>query len=276
MTPEIWYATLPPVTKSYFTLCIATTLLLKAYSSAASWMALDWDSVWQGQIWRLSSHFFVFGSLFQSAYQIALIGHYFRSLETDLLKSDRSGSGRGGVDFLLLLVIGCIIINVIGMSVWKVLHWGGPMLLFIVIMVWCRRQPDSQSSFFGLSVKRRWIVWCNIFVLFVLDSNWTLAIAGAVVGGMLDGVMTWMRQRQLMEQDGGLGLSSLLPPSLVDAAIRFGVGRKVEAWQVNRAPGWTLGNGSGTDGTGSGASLSSSNTASNSTHPSSSTDVHQQ
>jgi hypothetical protein len=44
------YATQPPVTKSYFTLCICTALLLAVYPAAVPWMALYWDGVKQGQV----------------------------------------------------------------------------------------------------------------------------------------------------------------------------------------------------------------------------------
>lgn len=91
MEPQLWYGSLPRITKTLFTTSICLALLLRFHTAAWSFVGVDWAAVTgRLQLWRLFSNFLVFGSLTASVWQIGLL-----SVGQSVACS--SGGGGGGM-----------------------------------------------------------------------------------------------------------------------------------------------------------------------------------
>jgi hypothetical protein len=75
MEPQVWFRSLPPLSKLLFVLSLLAALFLRFHSGAFELMGLDWDRILQdGEVWRLFTTFLVFGaSVPASLYQIGLL-----------------------------------------------------------------------------------------------------------------------------------------------------------------------------------------------------------
>lgn len=74
MEPQVWFGSLPRITKTIFTSAIGIAILLRCNTGAWGLVGVDWTMVaGRMQLWRLFSNFLVFGSLMASAWQIGLL-----------------------------------------------------------------------------------------------------------------------------------------------------------------------------------------------------------
>lgn len=226
MLPQLWYHTLPFLTKVYFTLSVLVTLGLQAHAPAVQYLALDRDLVLSGEVWRLSSNFFVWGGLLVSAFQIGLVGHYFRSFELEYARSHRDA-----FHFLLLVTTGALMTIATHFFVWPGLRFGGPVLLFFVLTIYAWREPNAPAGFFGLTLARKWIVLGQWALLYICGTNWTLGALGILYG------LVCMYLARFLHTKAGL----VVHPALDAFGERLKLGEATKVWQVNRAPGVRLG-----------------------------------
>jgi hypothetical protein len=227
MEPQLWYHTLPVQTKAYFTISILVTLLLQVYSQALQYVYLDRDLVLSGfEVWRLSTNFFVWGGLLMSAFQIGLLGHYFRSYELQYARSHREA-----FHFFLLLLLGSFLTVATSLSIWPDLRFGGPVLLLFVITIYAWRDPNAPAGLFGFTVARKYLPFGHWAVLYICGTNWTLAALG-----ILYGVLSMYGLSFLHSQTG-----LIVHPSLDSLGEKLKLGEATKVWQVNRAPGVRLG-----------------------------------
>jgi hypothetical protein len=227
MEPRLWYNTLPLQTKAYFTLSIFVTLLLHVYSPVLHYLFLDRDLVLGGfEIWRLSTNFFVWGGLLMSAFQIGLLGHYFRSYELQYARSHREA-----FHFFLLLLLGSFLTVATSLSIWPDIRFGGPVLLFFVITIYAWRDPDAQAGLYGFTVARMYLPLAHWALLYICGTNWTLAALGILYG------LLSMYGLSFLHTQTGL----VLHPAVEAWGEKLKLGEATKVWQVNRAPGVRLG-----------------------------------
>lgn len=234
MQPEIWFRTLPATTKTYFVASIITALLLRFWPDLiASYLPIDWDRILGHngfpELWRLSSNFLVFGGLLMTAWQLGVLVTYFRAMELECYRSPR-----GAVDFLALLTLGAVMILAVSFFFWPGLAFGGPALLFFILFLYSRRDPLALCCIIRwCHFTRQWLPFVHLAILYVLGTNWALALLGIALGVIVHVVQTHTPLGKLR-----------LPESVYAMGSKLGVGHGRDAWQVVRsAPGHVLGAG---------------------------------
>lgn len=140
-------------------------------------------------------------------------------------------SARGAVQFLLLLLFGATLILVTSATVWPDLAFGSTALLFFVLSQYAARDPAAQCSLLGmLTFSRKWMPAVHLFLLFVTDVNWRLALLGCAFGYGLAAARAHTPLGRLA-----------LPEKLYALGPLLHLGDASSPWRVQRVAGQRLG-----------------------------------
>lgn len=106
-TPQEWYYSIPPVTRTLLTACVVTTCAVSMGMVNPMMLPLIWPLVWNKfQIWRLITNFFFLGKFSLGfVFQCYILYKYSSNLEKDPYPSG-GGSGTGNrADYVFMLVL---------------------------------------------------------------------------------------------------------------------------------------------------------------------------
>jgi hypothetical protein len=166
----------------YFTASLlVSSLLFFQWTAGALWplLGLDWPRVTSSlQLWRLSTNFLVLGaSMMSTVWQAGLLGCYLGQFQ----REKRFASARGSVEFLMMLLVGAVLILAVSYFFWPELSFGGPALLFWMLTLFSRMQPEARVCFVhpSLEFSRQWLPLVHVCFLYCCGSNWALASLGA-------------------------------------------------------------------------------------------------
>ena len=110
MDLENWFFRIPPITRSYITLLISTTLATHLKFVTKFDLFFNWSLIYQQhQYWRLITTFLYFGQFsLDFVFQIHFVLMYCQQLEQDCYRGRRSDFAY----FLFLSAIGIIVITI--------------------------------------------------------------------------------------------------------------------------------------------------------------------
>jgi Derlin-2/3 len=145
------YWELPPITRSYASLCFCTSLLCQLDILNPFILYLNWHKIWSGEVWRLLTNFFYYGQFgLEFFFHLFFLVRYTRMLE--------EGSFRGHpADFLFMLCFGAALLLIISTAV-PVLFLG-PSLTFMVVYLWGRRNRFIRLSLLGFTFTAPYLPW---------------------------------------------------------------------------------------------------------------------
>lgn len=245
-TPQEWYAALPPVSKIWFTAAITTALgarfsLLSPYNIALLWPQI----VGKFQIWRLFTNFlFLGGPSFPWLITMIMMSRYLPALENDPFPSGGGSHMGNSADFLYMLMLGAAVLLPLG---WLM---NSPFmsfsLFFMVIYVWSRRHPDSQTNFYGFGFKASYLPWVLVAFSFIVGDDPVRDLLGIAAGHLyyfiqevLPTAETPFKGRKLLTTPQWLYSAMQLPPTHQPAGMRgFRMGQPA---QQQRRDNWGAG-----------------------------------
>jgi Derlin-2/3 len=142
MTLEQWYRQMPVVTRSYLTLSFLTTAGCALELISPFSVYYNSNLIFRkGQVWRLATNFFFFGSLgMDFVFHMFFLSRYCRLLEEGTFR------GRSG-DFFWMLVFGAAALSAVAPFV--NIQFLGSSLTFMMVYVWGRRNRYVNMSFLG-------------------------------------------------------------------------------------------------------------------------------
>lgn len=132
MTLEQWYRQMPVVTRSYLTLSFLTTAGCALELISPFSVYYNSNLIFRkGQVWRLATNFFFFGSLgMDFVFHMFFLSRYCRLLEEGTFR------GRSG-DFFWMLVFGAAAL--VAVAPFVNIQFLGSSLTFMMVYVWGRR-----------------------------------------------------------------------------------------------------------------------------------------
>jgi Derlin-2/3 len=180
-SPEEWFKSLPIVTKAYFVGAVGTTVLVSMGVISPFLLFLDFELVFKKfQIWRLLCNFLFFGKFgMPFLFNVVMLVRYCGKLETDYYSSLERG--KSTADFVFMCLFGMTLMTVIAYF-WEGLAFLGPALVFMVIYVWSRKDPEQPVNFWGFLFKAWHLPFVLLGVSMLLGSSPVLDIVGIVVG----------------------------------------------------------------------------------------------
>lgn len=178
VTPEQWYGSMPVLTKVYFTVALAATILATFNMLNPYYLYLDFDLVTRKfQLWRLITNFCFFGKFSMPfIFKMFLLTRSMMNLEAGHF----FGSSAATAEMAFLMLFGATFM--IAFSYFWPFPFLGMSLIFMVLYVWSRKEPYTVVTFWGFAFQ----AWQYPFVLMVLGillgGNPVLDILGIVIG----------------------------------------------------------------------------------------------
>ncbi len=137
------YLEMPPVTRTYTTACVMTTLAVQMEIVSPFQLYYNPLLIMRNlQLWRLVTTFLFFGTFgFNFFFNMIFTYRYCRMLE------ENSFRGRTA-DFVMMFLFGSVLMIVFAFCV--NLLFLGQAFTIMLVYVWARRNPYVRMNFFGL------------------------------------------------------------------------------------------------------------------------------
>jgi len=170
------YLEMPPVTRTYTTICVLTTLAVQLDFITPFHLYFNWHLIIREyQIWRILTSFCYFGSIgFTFFFNIVFTYRHCQMLE--------EGSFRGKTaDFVFMFLFGTVFMIISALFV-NIVFLGHAFTIMLVY-VWSRRNPYVGMNFFGiLSFSAPYLPWVLLLFSLLLGQNAIVDILGIACG----------------------------------------------------------------------------------------------
>jgi hypothetical protein len=178
-TIQSWFNDIPVVTKLLF-----VTTLISGAGTSFGWISAEsqvllWDRIFQKfQIWRLFT-----ACIFSGGFSFPFAMHtYILYLNSRNYEANPYNTGAGGTsaDYLWMLLFSVTVL--LGISYLFEMYVVSEALLFVIIYVWSRKEPNAQLSMFGVKFKSVYLPWVYVAIRVIMGQSITQPILGIVVG----------------------------------------------------------------------------------------------
>ncbi|EIW67503.1 derlin-2/3 [Tremella mesenterica] len=176
---EQWITDIPPVTRTWVVLAVATSVLVECQAIAPIQLYFSWkQAIMKMQIWRFATTFFYFGPLsLDLAFHLFFLMRYSRLLEENSFSSRKA-------DYVWLLCLCATFLLVI--SPLLTLPFLSSSLAFALVYIWSRRNPSIKMSLFGVvTITAPYLPICLVGFSWLLQGGFQAAVGDLV--GMLAG-----------------------------------------------------------------------------------------
>lgn len=142
-------------------------------------IVLDWHSVTtKFQVWRLFTTF-----LFAGKFSFNFVMHLYIFYENSL-RYERNpyntGAGGTSADYLFMLIVGMAMIWIYDFFQPTYVH--SDTLLYMIMYVWSRREPENQLNIFGFKFQSVYLPWVYIAIRLLMGGDIMLPIVGIGAG----------------------------------------------------------------------------------------------
>jgi len=141
----------------------------------------NWPLVWEKfELWRLVTPFIFFGGFsFSWLIDMYLLVSYSRNYE---VSPYNTGAGGTTADYAWMLILGMTIMLII--STFMGFLVPSKALIFMVLYVWTRRNPQNPVSIYGVQLKAVHLPWALLGLNLVIGNPLAMPILGIIVGHM--------------------------------------------------------------------------------------------
>ncbi|CAM9939603.1 unnamed protein product [Ascophyllum nodosum] len=173
--PLSWYYDIPIVTRVYLTGAFMTTALCQIDAISAAKLFYSWPLICRGQLWRLVTNFFYFGSM-----DLYFLFHMYFLVRYSRLLEEGEFRGRTG-DFLWFLLF-CASIMTLSAPFVEISFLGRP-LAFMMVYVWGRRNEHVRMNMLGMfPFTAPYLAWVLLGFNVVMHSPLNADLLGIAVG----------------------------------------------------------------------------------------------
>lgn len=170
------YMQMPPMTRTYTTACVLTTLAVQLDVITPFQIYFNPDLIFKNyQVWRLFTNFMYFGPIgFNFLFNLIFTYRYCRMLE--------EGSFRGKTaDFFFMFIFGGSLMIIVALFVNLVFL--GSAFTIMLVYVWSRRNPYVRMNFFGLmNFQAPYLPWVLLGFSLLLGNSVIVDLMGIAVG----------------------------------------------------------------------------------------------
>lgn len=174
-----WFRDIPLVTK-FFTFSTLLLGFLITFSLISTESVL-FDAInisTKFQVWRLITPFIFSGKFsFNFAMHLMILYENCRRYENNPYNT---GAGGTTADFVFMLLFSMTILLVIA-YIFQFLVLS-ESILYVIMYVWSRREPDAQLNIFGFKFKAIYLPWVYLLIKLVMGQDMVLPLIGIVVG----------------------------------------------------------------------------------------------
>lgn len=197
-TLQNWFNSLPLVTKIFLVsnLIMGASLTFKWLEGAS--MVLFWPMILKKfQIWRLFTSFIFAGPFsLNFAFHVYILYQNLRKYEENPYNTGAGGNS-ADVLWMILLSMGCLLLIAYIFDMMILTE----SLLYVILYVGSRRDPNSQVNMMGFRFKSIYLPWVYIAIRLLMGGGITEPLLGVAVGHLyfyLVEVLPTTRRRQVI------------------------------------------------------------------------------
>lgn len=178
-TLQSWFDSLGLVTKIFLVSTLLSGAMLSLGMLSAAQMVLIFPLIQkQFQIWRLFTSFiFAGGFSFNFAIHTYVLYENCKRYEANPFNT---GGGGSSADFLWMIIV-CMAILLVVAYFFNMIILSEP-ILYVIMYMWSRREPDAQLNIFGFRFKSLYLPWVYIAIRLIMGGAITEPLIGVAVG----------------------------------------------------------------------------------------------
>ncbi|KAK6941437.1 Derlin [Dillenia turbinata] len=177
-SPAEFYASLPPISKAYGTICLLATTAFQLGLYHPVHIALIYEYVFKHfQVWRLITNFFFLGKFsINFGIRLLMIARYGVQLEKGPFE-------RRTADFLWMMIFGALTLLVLSAIPGLTSPFLGISLVFMLLYVWSREFPNANINIYGLvTLKAFYLPWAMLALDVIFGSPLVPDLLGILAG----------------------------------------------------------------------------------------------
>jgi Derlin-2/3 len=176
---QSWFQSVPLITKVFLVSTLASGAALSFRLLDASALVLIWGAVRDKfQFWRLFTCFIYAGPFsFNFALHAYVLYDNCRRYE---LNPFNTGAGGNTADFLWMLMISMGILLLVS-CIFEMYVLSEP-ILYVIMYVWSRREPDAMLNIYGFRFKALYLPWVYVAIRMIMGGAITEPLMGIAVG----------------------------------------------------------------------------------------------
>ncbi|KAL0410584.1 UNVERIFIED_CONTAM: Derlin-1 [Sesamum latifolium] len=175
---DIYYKSLPPITKAYGTACFLVTVACQLGILSPGLIAhVPYLSIFHFQVWRLITNFFFLGKFsINFGIRLLMIARYGVQLENGPFQ-------RRTADFLWMMLFGAFSLLVLSSIPYFWSPFLGISLVFMLLYLWSREFPNATINIYGLvALKAFYLPWAMLCLDVIFGSPIVPDLLGIVAG----------------------------------------------------------------------------------------------
>lgn len=178
-SPQDWFRDIPIITK----ILIVSTLFTGAVSSFKlmnpGLFIFHWQSIYSKfEFWRLFTSF-----LFAGNFSFPFVMHVYMLYQNSLryeMNPYNTGARGTSSDYLWMLLFTMIPICALA-YVFELIVLSEP-LLYVIMYVWSRREPEAQANIFGFKFQAIYLPWVYIAIRVLMGNSIVAPMIGIAAG----------------------------------------------------------------------------------------------
>eukprot|EP01041_Mallomonas_annulata_P010436 gene10436-21778_t len=178
-SPQEWYQSLPIITKILLTSGFLLAAMVSMGQINAISLVFIWPEIWgKFQIWRLFTSF-----LFVGTFSFNFVFHMFILYQNSIryeVNPFNTGAGGSSADYLWMLLFGMAALSVIA-YIFDFVLLGEPFL-YMIMYVWCRREPEAITNIFGFKFRALYLPWVYMALRVLMGGDIVMMLIGVGVG----------------------------------------------------------------------------------------------
>lgn len=178
-TFQSWFNSVPLVTKVLVVSTLVTGAATTFQFLSPETLVLDWTFlIDRFEVWRLCTPFIYAGPFsFNFALHVLTLYENCRRYESNPFNT---GAGGNTADFLWMVIISMAVLLLVSLVIptWVL----SDELLFTILYVWSRRDPEIMLNILGFKFKALYLPWVFTGIRLVMGGSITVPLVGIAVG----------------------------------------------------------------------------------------------
>lgn len=176
MTPEVWFKSLPPITKAVFVLSVLLTGMVSFGIIDVQKVLESWPHIVYGlQLWRPVTSVIYCGTLsFNFLFELYMLVTYLRGIEIHL-SGPKDYTDLFGL--FLFFKIHCFIIGY-----FIPLYFQTPVFISMLVYLWSRKDPSAIVILYGFTFKAWHLPFVFTLLALLINTSIIYNIIGIFIG----------------------------------------------------------------------------------------------
>lgn len=174
-SPQDWFRDIPIITKILLVSTFLSGALVTFKMIAPMSLVYIWPMVYERfEIWRLFT-----AAAFAGGFSFNFLIHCYMLYQNSLryeMNAYNTGARGTSADFLWMILCSLAVLWILG-YVFEIAVFSEP-LLFVIMYVWSRREPEAQANIFGFKFKAIYLPWMYVALRLLMGNP----IVGPLVG----------------------------------------------------------------------------------------------